>query len=288
MSAHSAESVDSTPHVLQHKMQDELYTLMGQARPWLDAISLSEWYMIAMVLFGALVITLLCLHWFAQCATRASLQQQHHHDVGQKSTETNGHSTTNGKSKHAKTSKHNTIATAPWYKSPALTPTILWLCISAIIHMWFELHFVFYRTTSSIYHAMNLYSAADYRYKGPVIESGTAAMETITALIVGPACLLLAYAIVTRAAYRLPLQICVCVSQMYGLLWFVLHGVFALEAVASTDPFLFWIIFVGLNMPWGVVPPILLWKAWREVQRQHAIAASVDELSSDRPQIKQH
>lgn len=54
--------------------------------------------------------------------------------------------------------------------------TIFWLLLSGTIHSFIEFSFVFFRNS---FKAMDLYSASDFRYKYP-LESGTAAMETIT------------------------------------------------------------------------------------------------------------
>ncbi|CAF1599937.1 unnamed protein product, partial [Didymodactylos carnosus] len=112
---------------------------------------------------------------------------------------------------------------------------------------------------------MDLYAASDNRYGHP-LEAGTASMETITALVVGPLCIILAYSIVNGKSYRYPLQIIVCTCQIYGLIWFILQPEFTeggLYSVASKDPFLFWVLFVGFNSPWAAFPPILLFKAFK-------------------------
>jgi cholestenol delta-isomerase len=150
------------------------------------------------------------------------------------------------------------------------SPSVLWLLLCFIIHSWIEYNFVFRRQDAStgMVNAMNLYGASDYRYgfgTMPELEPGTAAMEAITALVTGPLCLLLAWAIVGRSAYRWSLQIVVCTCQMYGLTWFVAHPAFSIEQVASSDPFLYWVIFVGFNAPWGIVPPIMMMQALRHV-----------------------
>jgi len=144
--------------------------------------------------------------------------------------------------------------------------TIFWLLLCCVVHSYLELHFVFFRD-SWIANGMDLYAAADFRYGRP-LEPGTAAMETITGIIVGPLCLLLAYAIVTEKSWRHPLQIVVCTAQMYGLSWFLLHPIFYSLPVASSDPFLFWVIFVGLNAPWGIVPPLLLYNSFKTISQQ--------------------
>lgn len=72
-----------------------------------------------------------------------------------------------------------------------------------------------------------------------MMESGTTAMEAITALIDGPLCFLVALAAVQDWGCRHPLQIILCVMQIYGLVWFVLQPIFSdtgAEGHFSSDP----------------------------------------------------
>jgi hypothetical protein len=84
----------------------------------------------------------------------------------------------------------------------------------------------------------------DYRYGdygNGLMESGTHAMEAITALIDGPLCFLVAFAAVQDWGCRHPFQIILCVMQLYGLLWFVLQPIFSdtgAEGHFSSDPVL--------------------------------------------------
>ncbi len=71
------------------------------------------------------------------------------------------------------------------------------------------------------------------------MESGTTAMEAITALIVGPMCLLVAFASSHGYSWHHPLQIIVCTCQLYGLTWFTLQPIFSHTGLAghfSSDP----------------------------------------------------
>jgi cholestenol delta-isomerase len=152
--------------------------------------------------------------------------------------------------------------------------TVFWLVLSAVIHSYLELHFVFFRETSWISNSMDLYAAADFRYRRPLLEEGTAAMEAITALFDGPLCVLVAYGIVSQRIWRHPLQLILCVCHLYGLVWFTLHTFFSANPVATSDPFLFWVVFVGLNAPWSVFPSILLYKSFSHIVDQLKLASS--------------
>ena len=157
----------------------------------------------------------------------------------------------------------------PHLRSQVSSFTVLWLLLCAVVHCWLELQFVFFRD-SIIANGTDLYAAADFRYGRP-LEPGTAAMEWITAVVVGPLCVLLAYAIVTAQPWRHALQVAVCTAQMYGLTWFAVHPWFYQLPVASEDPFLFWVVFVGLNAPWGIFPPLLFLHSARAISRQFTL-----------------
>jgi hypothetical protein len=82
---------------------------------------------------------------------------------------------------------------------------------------------------------------ADYRYGdyGGMMESGTHAMEVITALIDGPLCFLVAFAAAHDLSWRHPLQIILCTMQLYGLVWFTLQPIWSETGLAghfSSDP----------------------------------------------------
>mmetsp|Transcript_21462 Transcript_21462/g.35922 ORF Transcript_21462/g.35922 Transcript_21462/m.35922 type:complete len:210 (-) Transcript_21462:126-755(-) len=152
-------------------------------------------------------------------------------------------------------------------ESKVYTWTNFWLLLSGVIHCWIEFNFVFFRSNSSFKRALDLYAAADYRYGdyGGMMESGTTAMELITALIDGPLCFLVAFAAAHDYSYRHPLQIILCVMQLYGLVWFVLQPIYSdtgIDGHFSSDPMLFWLVTVGCNAPWGIFPVILLYQSF--------------------------
>jgi hypothetical protein len=154
----------------------------------------------------------------------------------------------------------------------AFTPTVFWLLLCFIIHSWIEYSFVFRRegNVSGFQTGMDLYGAADMRYgfgERLALEPGTAAMEAITAFVSGPLSLLLAWGIVGQKSWRWTVQIITCTCQMYGLAWFAAHPFFSVEPCSSSDPFLYWVIFVGFNAPWGIVPPMMLLSALFKINR---------------------
>lgn len=87
-------------------------------------------------------------------------------------------------------------------------------------------------------------TTVDFRYGdyGGMMESGTTAMEAITALLDGPFCFLVAFAAANNLPWRHPLQLILCVMQLYGLVWFVLQPIFSetgMEGHFSNDPVMF-------------------------------------------------
>jgi hypothetical protein len=200
------------PHITPYLDLAEPY--IGGARPHLDAVPQKELLLIVGGIFGGVFLLQLVLALTATCRRNGSPLR-------------------------------------------AFTPTVFWLLMCTIIHSWIEYAFVFRRenNASGFQSGLDLYGAADYRYgfgKTLTLEAGTAAMEAITAFVTGPLCLLLAWGIVGQKAWRWSVQIIVCTCQIYGLAWFASHPFFSVDKVASEDPFLYWVVFIGFNAPWSV------------------------------------
>lgn len=87
----------------------------------------------------------------------------------------------------------------------------------------------------------NIMACIDFRYGdyGGLMESGTHAMEVITAVIDGPLCFLVAFAAAHDLSWRHPLQLILCTMQLYGLVWFTLQPIWSDTGMAghfSSDP----------------------------------------------------
>ncbi|GKC20835.1 probable 3-beta-hydroxysteroid-delta(8),delta(7) -isomerase, partial [Tanacetum coccineum] len=89
-----------------------------------------------------------------------------------------------------------------------------------LTHLILESYFLFtpeffkQKTPTYLAEVWKEYSKGDSRYIGR--DSTVVAIEVITILLEGPACLLAAYAIATRKVYRHLLQIAVSLGQLYG------------------------------------------------------------------------
>jgi hypothetical protein len=160
------------------------------------------------------------------------------------------------------------LTASPGKSSRVFTATNFWLIFSGVCHCWIEFNMTFFRGTSSLKPQMDMYAAADYRYgeyNGGNMEPGTAALEAITSLVVGPLCFVVAYAAAHELPCRHPLQLMLCTMQLYGLAWFMLQPLFSIEGFAahfSSDPILFWVVAVGCNAPWAIIPPVLLYQSF--------------------------
>ena len=152
-------------------------------------------------------------------------------------------------------------------REKVFTATNIWLVLSGVIHFWVEGSFVFFRTDSFIKTGMDYYASGDLRYNHPM-EPGTKAMEAITAVLEGPMCLLIAYGHIMKASWRHPLQLVITTCQIYGLVWFILHPMCDPKGHVdhiTSDTFLFWFLVVGMNAPWGIVPPLLFYQSYRHI-----------------------
>lgn len=157
--------------------------------------------------------------------------------------------------------------------SRVFTACNAWFIFSGVVHCWVEYTMVFHRSGSLLQHVIDYYGTADARYGNldGQLESGTAAMEAITAVVVGPLCLLVALAAVHDLAWRYPLQLVVCTMQLYGMVWLVAQPVFSAggwKQHYTADEALFWGAVVGGNLPWLLVVPIMWWDAWSTIEKR--------------------
>ncbi|KAF4624423.1 hypothetical protein G7Y89_g13750 [Cudoniella acicularis] len=155
---------------------------------------------------------------------------------------------------------------------------ILWFTLSGAIHLFFEGYF-------SLNHfrmgpAQDLFgqlwkedALADSRYL--TSDPFVLCMETVTAFLWGPICLTVAVFITTSHPLRHPLQIIVCVGQIYGLILYYATSMFDhyYNGIAYSRPeFLyFWFYYFFMNFIWMVFPGILLVSSVRTVTK--ALAA---------------
>ncbi|KAM0197143.1 hypothetical protein ACHAPA_002468 [Fusarium lateritium] len=113
------------------------------------------------------------------------------------------------------------------------------------------------------------YTLSDSRYLTHDIF--TVSVETITCLAWGPLSLLAAVGILKDWHSRHVVQVIVCTAHAYGVALYYLtnwnesrvHGV----AYSRPEALYFWVYYVGFNLPWAVVPLVLLRDSWQQVSK---------------------
>ncbi|KAI9043013.1 EXPERA domain-containing protein [Aspergillus affinis] len=100
------------------------------------------------------------------------------------------------------------------------------------------------------------YALSDSRYM--TADTLVLCMETMTVLLWGPLCLLVAYSIFAQSSLRHPLQLTACMAHLYGdSLYYAtsLYDHYAHDRPYSRpEPYYFWIYYFVMNFVWIVVP----------------------------------
>ena len=93
-------------------------------------------------------------------------------------------------------------------------------------------------------------------------------METITAFIDGPLCLLTAYAMFTDSAIRYPVQLIVSVMQLYGdVLYYWTAILDGTDKYCVPTDLHYWVYFIFMNSLWIVIPLICISNAVANIVR---------------------
>lgn len=100
------------------------------------------------------------------------------------------------------------------------------------------------------------YALSDSRYL--TSDSFTVCMECITAVLWGPLCYYVAYAVATNNPLRFPLQAIVSVGQVYGDILYFATSLFDLAfrnvQFFRPEPYYFYCYYVFMNAIWIVIP----------------------------------
>ncbi|KAB8230089.1 EXPERA domain-containing protein [Aspergillus alliaceus] len=138
---------------------------------------------------------------------------------------------------------------------------ILWFFLSGSTHCMFEGYFMLnhhHMASAQDFFGQlwKEYALSDSRYM--IADTMVLCMETITVLVWGPLCLLVAYSIFTRSSLRHPLQMTVCLSHLYGdSLYYAtsLYDHYAHDRpYCRPERFYFWVYYFFMNFIWIVVP----------------------------------
>ncbi|KAE8380632.1 Emopamil-binding protein [Aspergillus bertholletiae] len=150
---------------------------------------------------------------------------------------------------------------------------ILWFFLSGTMHCIFEGYFMLNHNRMAsaqdfFGQLWKEYALSDSRYM--TADTMVLCMETITVLVWGPLCLLVAYLIFSRSSLRHPLQLTVCLSHLYGdSLYYAtsLYDHYAHERpYCRPEPFYFWVYYFFMNFIWIVVPLYYFVQSVRTIQ----------------------
>ncbi|KAL2107249.1 hypothetical protein VUR80DRAFT_5513 [Thermomyces stellatus] len=166
--------------------------------------------------------------------------------------------------------------------------TVAWFCICGFLHCFFEGYFVLNHASlagqQTIFAQLwKEYSLSDSRYltSDPFMIS----VETVTVLVWGPLCFLTAICIVRESSLRHPVQMMVCMGHLYGVVLYyatsTAEQVFRGVAHHRPEVLYFWVYYFGFNLPWVVVPSILLSRSIRAMRIAFATLGSIQGVMSD-------
>ncbi|KAF5668490.1 emopamil-binding (phenylalkylamine Ca2+ antagonist binding) [Fusarium circinatum] len=152
-----------------------------------------------------------------------------------------------------------------------------WFALCGFLHAAFEGYYLVYRYQlpgmSTLFAQLwKEYTLSDSRYLTHDIF--TVSVETITCLAWGPLSFLAVVGILRDWHSRHVVQVIVCTAHVYGVALYYLtnwnesrvHGV----AYSRPETVYFWIYYVGFNLPWAIVPLVLLHDSRLQVSRAFA------------------
>ncbi|KAL4571731.1 hypothetical protein LXL04_018496 [Taraxacum kok-saghyz] len=143
-----------------------------------------------------------------------------------------------------------------------------WWVFTGLTHMILEGYFVFtpefFKQTNPTYLAevWKEYSKGDSRYAGR--DSAVVAIEGITAVLEGPACILAAYAIATRKSYSHILQISIALGQLYGTAVYFITSYLEGDNFAAS-PLYYYSYYIFANSFWVWIPSLIVIRSWKKI-----------------------
>ncbi|XP_022081184.1 3-beta-hydroxysteroid-Delta(8),Delta(7)-isomerase-like isoform X2 [Acanthaster planci] len=149
--------------------------------------------------------------------------------------------------------------------------SLCWFGLCGFIHMILEGYLTL--TSASIAGSDHIlaqmwkeYAKGDSRYVSN--DTCTIVMETITAWLEGPGCLLTVWAFTTRHPMRYVMQLAVSIGQTYGvLIYFITEYYDDFAHGPLFHPVYFWLYVIGFNAPWVILPPIFIRQSWQELNK---------------------
>ncbi|SMQ47829.1 unnamed protein product [Zymoseptoria tritici ST99CH_1A5] len=161
--------------------------------------------------------------------------------------------------------------------------TTMWFVLSGAIHLCFEGYYSlnFYTMGSKqtiLGQLWKEYAHGDSRYL--TNDAFVLCMESVTAWLWGPGCLIVAYMIIRKHPMRFPLQLIVSLGQFYGDVLYYATSAFdhiILGKTYSRPEFLyFWFYFVFMNFIWIVIPGLLMYQSCKRTSAAFTAASKLD------------
>ncbi|KAI0887472.1 EBP-domain-containing protein [Annulohypoxylon maeteangense] len=171
--------------------------------------------------------------------------------------------------------------------NPKLTKSNLavfcWFVMNGCLHCFFEGYFVLNHDT--VASSQNLlaqlwkeYALSDSRYL--TSDTFMLSVESITAFVWGPLCFANAVSIVRGSPFRHALRIIVCMAHLYGVALYYstsLSEEYLTGLPHSRPEFLyFWVYYVGFNLPWAIIPSMLLYNSTQTITKAIKALDKVD------------
>ncbi|KAI1807990.1 EBP-domain-containing protein [Daldinia bambusicola] len=171
--------------------------------------------------------------------------------------------------------------------NPRLTKTNLirfcWFVLCGCLHCFFEGYFIFNHAT--VASSQNVfaqlwkeYALSDSRYLRS--DFFMLSVESITAFILGPLCFANAVAIVRGSPARHALRIVVCVAHLYSVALYYATSLcdiyFTGRSHSRPEAQYFWLYYFAFNLPWVIIPAVLLYDSVRTITRAIGALEKVD------------
>ncbi|KAH8673963.1 Emopamil binding protein-domain-containing protein [Xylariales sp. PMI_506] len=161
---------------------------------------------------------------------------------------------------------------------------LCWFVLCGFLHCFFEGYFIVNHPTVASSQSLfaqlwKEYALSDSRYltSDPFMIS----VESITVLLWGPISFITAILIVRDSPLRHPAQIIMCMAHLYGVALYystsLVETYFTGRSHSRPEFVYFWVYYVGFNLPWVVVPLILLVDSLKSITRS---LRSLDAIES--------
>ncbi|KAH7546705.1 probable 3-beta-hydroxysteroid-Delta(8),Delta(7)-isomerase [Ziziphus jujuba] len=143
-----------------------------------------------------------------------------------------------------------------------------WWAFTGLTHMILEGYFAFspefYKDKTPFYlsEVWKEYSKGDSRYAAR--DAGVVAVEGITAVLEGPACLLAIYAIAAGKSYSYILQFAISLGQLYGTAVYFITSILEGDNFA-TSSYYYYAYYVAANASWVVIPTLISIRCWKKI-----------------------